>query len=262
MYFAYRAHGREFIKSLKRFMAKWKSPEPRPGHRLNILITGEGYMRLAQAEEIFLNLLGEMGFRRFDLHVSPAMSYMEVILEEAEEASRTELEIARARQSRVGKNNADVTRLRRAKRKIRKLRLFRGIWRNLLARPLYRASELAMPEPISHMIEASRELLPTYRPIGELAPYIGEALVELRHGTDVVLNVAPNGCMVSTMGEVLTPSIMHAQGVGSGRIQTLLSAEGDVDREALTLAVLKTTGPYRYYQGHENKRNNKSPISM
>ena len=261
MYFVYRAHGLEFIKPLKRFVAKWRIPKIHSQDRLNILITGEGYMRLAQAEEIFFNLLGEMGFRRFDLHVSPVMSYMEVILEEAEEASRTELEVTRARQSRIGKNDADATRLHGAKRRIRMLRLFRGIWRNLLARPLYRASELEIPAPISRMIDASRELLPTYRPIGELAPYIGEALVELRHGTDVVLNVAPNGCMVSTMGEVLTPSIMHAQGVGSGRIQTLLSAEGDVDREALTLAVLKATGPYRYYQIHEKKSNNKSPIS-
>jgi len=251
MYFVYRAHGREFIKPLKRFVKKWGIPKILPRERLNILITGEGYMRLAQAEEIFLILLGEMGFRRFDLHVSPVMSYMEVILEEAEEVSRTELEIVQARQTRVGKNAADTSRLRSAKRKIRMARLFRGIWRNLLAGPLYRASGLEMPAPISGMIEASRELLPTYRPIGELAPYIGEALAELRHGTDIVLNVAPNGCMISTMGEVLTPSIMHAQGVGSGRIQTLLSAEGDVDQEALTLAVLKATGPQRYYQLHE-----------
>ena len=254
MYFAYRAHGREFIKPLQRFVAKWKNPKSHSRDRLHILITGEGYMRLAQAEEIFFILLGEMGFGRFDLQVSPAMSYMEVILEEAEEASRTELEVTLARQSRVGKNATDTNRLRSAKRQIRMLKLFREIWRKLLARPLYRASGLEMPEPISRMIEASRELLPTYRPIGELAPYIGEALVELRHGVDVVLNVAPNGCMVSTMGEVLTPSIMHAQGVGSGRIQTLLSAEGDVDREALTLAVLKATGPQRYYQLHEKQR--------
>jgi activator of 2-hydroxyglutaryl-CoA dehydratase/predicted nucleotide-binding protein (sugar kinase/HSP70/actin superfamily) len=250
MYFAYRGHGREFLKPLKRFVAKWKILKPRSENGLKILITGEGYMRLAQAEEIFFILLGEMGFRRFDLHVSPAMSYMEVILEEAEEVCRTELDVARARQARLGKNDADTTRRRSAKRKIRMLRLFRGMWRNVLARPLYRASGLEMPAPISQMIEASRELLPTYRPIGELAPYIGETLVELRHGTDVVLNVAPSGCMVSIMGEVLTPSIMHAQDVGPGRIQTLLSAEGDIDREALTLAVLKATGPQRYYQLH------------
>ena len=50
------------------------------------------------------------------------------------------------------------------------------------------------------------------------------------------------------MGEVLTPSIMHAEGTGSGRVQTLLSAEGDVDEELLTLAVLKAIGPRRYYE--------------
>jgi predicted nucleotide-binding protein (sugar kinase/HSP70/actin superfamily) len=108
-----------------------------------------------------------------------------------------------------------------------------------------------MPPATSQILEVSRELLPTYRPIGELAPYIGEALAGLRHGVDVVLNVAPNGCMVSTMGEVMTPSIMHTADVGSGRIQTLLSSEGDIDAEALTLAVLKATGPQRYYQLHE-----------
>ena len=105
-----------------------------------------------------------------------------------------------------------------------------------------------MPAPVKQMVETSRELLPTYRPLGELAPYIGEALYELRHGVDVVLNVAPGGCLVSAMGEVVTPSIMHAQGIESGRIQTLLSTEGDVDDEALTLAVLKASGPQGYYR--------------
>ena len=105
-----------------------------------------------------------------------------------------------------------------------------------------------MPISAKKAVSASRELVPTYRPIGELAPYIGEALIELRQGADLVLNVAPNACMVSSMGDVLTTRIMHADGVKTGRIQTLLSAEGDVDDEALTLAVLKATGPNRYYR--------------
>ena len=104
-----------------------------------------------------------------------------------------------------------------------------------------------MPLPIARIIDTSRELLPTFRPLGELAPYIGEAIEELREGADVVLNVAPNGCMVSTMGEALTNSIQHADGVRGGRIQTLLSAEGDVNEEELTLAALKATGPQAYY---------------
>jgi predicted nucleotide-binding protein (sugar kinase/HSP70/actin superfamily) len=139
----------------------------------------------------------------------------------------------------------------REKDRSRTIRFLRFLMCNLLACPLYRAAGLKTPLSIDQIVETSRELLPTYRPGGELSPYIGETLVELRHGVDVVLNVAPNGCMVSTMGEVLTPSIMHADGVESGRIQTLLSAEGDVDEEALTLAIIKATGPQRYYQSHE-----------
>ena len=75
-----------------------------------------------------------------------------------------------------------------------------------------------MPLANSDMIEASKELLPTQRPLGEFAPYLGEALIELRHDVDLLLNVGPNGCMVSSMGAVLTPSIMQAEGIKTGRI--------------------------------------------
>jgi predicted nucleotide-binding protein (sugar kinase/HSP70/actin superfamily) len=108
-----------------------------------------------------------------------------------------------------------------------------------------------MPPPSRELLEASKELLPTLRPYGELAPYLGEALTELRHGVDVLLNVAPNGCMVSLMGEVLTPSIIHAEGTGHGRIQNLFSADGDIDQESLALAVLKALGPERYYRARD-----------
>jgi len=251
-YFVYHVHGREFVKPLKRFAATWIDRQSQSGDSLDILITGEGYMRLSQADEIFRILLGEIGFKRFNLEVSPVLSYLECLLEEAGESSRTALEVTRSRQSRSGIDTADTKLLKTEKRKQRTIRSFRFMLRKLLARPLYRASGLQMPPSVNEVIETSRELLPTYRPIGELAPYIGEALIELRHGVDIVLNVAPNGCMVSSMGEVLTPSIMHADGVGSGRIQSLLSAEGDVNEEALTLAILKATGPQRYYQVREH----------
>jgi predicted nucleotide-binding protein (sugar kinase/HSP70/actin superfamily) len=250
-YVLYRLHGREFTEPLRRFVSHWTNPQPQAEDRLNILISGEGYMRLSQAEEIFRILLGAMGFRRFDLHLSPALSFLEYLLEEAADASNNALELARARQSRAGKSANDAKVLQHEKRKLRTVKLFRFLLRKVLARPLYEASRLHMPPSAKQALEASRELLPTNRPIGELAPYVGEALIELRQGADVVLNVAPNGCMVSTMGEVLTPSIMHADGVNSGRIQTLLSAEGDVNEEILTLAVLKATGPQRYYQVRE-----------
>lgn len=104
-----------------------------------------------------------------------------------------------------------------------------------------------MPLANSDMIEVSKELLPTHRPLGELAPYLGEALIELRHDIDLLLNVGPNGCMVSSMGAVLTPSILQAEGIKTGRIQNLFSADGDVDQELLTMAVLKAMGPGCYY---------------
>jgi len=253
-YFAYRLHGREFIKSIKRFVAKWQGLKSLPEDRLDILVTGEIYMRLSQADEIFEILLREMGFRRFNLEVSAMMLYLECLLEEVKDSSLTRLEIIRNRQLRTGKRADAAAELGHEKRKLRTIKMLRFLFRDLLARPLYRAGRLKMPVPVDQIVQASRELLPTYRPGGELSPYIGEALIELRHGTDVVLNVAPSGCMVSTMGEVLTPSIMHADGIESGRIQTLLSAEGDVDEEALTLAILKAMGPQRYYQPREQAR--------
>ena len=250
-YFIYRLHGRDFVRPLKRFVTEWLQPDSEDEQRLDILITGEGYMRLAQADEIFRILLGTFGFRRFNLELSPAMSFLELLLEEAADKSRQAIGVARARESRTG-GDADVKLLEREAQKLRTVRLLRFLLRKVLARPLYKASGLQMPPAAAEAIGASRELLPTSRPIGELAPYIGEALIELRHGADVVLNVAPNGCMVASMGEALTPSITHAEGVQSGRIQTLLSAEGDVNEELLTLAVLKATGPRRYYEMRHN----------
>ncbi|OGA16237.1 MAG: hypothetical protein A3H32_07680 [Betaproteobacteria bacterium RIFCSPLOWO2_02_FULL_63_19] len=95
-------------------------------------------------------------------------------------------------------------------------------------------------------MEGSRALLPTLRPAGELVTYLGEAAAELRHGAQVVLNVAPHGCMVASMGELLTPAIEAC--AGRGRVQHLFSAEGDLDEELLGLAVLKALGPERYLQ--------------
>jgi hypothetical protein len=60
---------------------------------------------------------------------------------------------------------------------------------------------------------------------------------------DVFLSVAPTGCMVTSMGEVMTPKLQQA---GAGRIQSLFSADGDVDEELLGLALLRALGPERF----------------
>ncbi len=97
-------------------------------------------------------------------------------------------------------------------------------------------------------LEVPKEIMPTLRPVGELGPYLGEALIKLREGVGLLLNVAPEGCMVSSMGEVLTPRILQAAEASHGQVQNLFSSDGDVNEELLTLALSKTLGPVHYYR--------------
>jgi hypothetical protein len=249
-YILYHLHGREFFTPLRRFADTWITPRPQPESPLRICITGEGYMRVSQAEDIFRILLSTLGFRRFRLELTPLMSFLEYLLDEAELKSLAVVEVAEAGSQRKGgmaDQHGDADMLRKERHKLHRIKLLRFVLRRILARPLYKAAKLKIPTASADLIKTSKELLPTLRPFGELAPYVGEALTGLRHGIDVLLNVGPNGCMVSSMGEVLTPRIMQAAGVESGRIQNLFSAEGDVNEELLTLVVLKAMGPERYY---------------
>lgn len=122
--------------------------------------------------------------------------------------------------------------------------------RAVLAGPLYRAARLAVPPEVSKLLVSAREVLPTLRPVGEFAPYVGEALHEMEHGAHLFLNIAPNSCMVSTMGEMLSPRLLRSKRSQNGRIQHLFSAAGEVNDNLLTLAVLKTIGPDRYIEAH------------
>ncbi len=55
------------------------------------------------------------------------------------------------------------------------------------------------------------------------------------------LNVSPQGCMVSGMGEMLIPSILE-QGKAAGvtTIASLYSQDEEIDEEQLRLALLKS----------------------
>jgi hypothetical protein len=249
-YLLYHLHGREFAGPLRRFVDTWITPRTPPVDPLRICISGEGYMRVSQAEDIFRILLSTLGFGRFSLELTPLMSFLEYLLDEAELNSRAAIEVAGPDSPRkaapAGPPGGAAT-LPREKDRLQRIRQLRFVLRQVLARPLYKAAKLDMPTASAETVKASKELLPTSRPLGELAPYVGEALIELREGIDVLLNVGPNGCMVSSMGEVLTPSIMQAAGEKPGRIQNLFSADGDVNEELLTLVVLKAMGPERYY---------------
>jgi predicted nucleotide-binding protein (sugar kinase/HSP70/actin superfamily) len=118
--------------------------------------------------------------------------------------------------------------------------------RQAVARPLYRAAGLPLPPSSRQLLDTAREILPTLRPHGELGLYVGEALQELREGVDLFLSLAPSGCMVTSMGELLTPRILHAVGDANGRIQTLFSSDGDINQELLEIALLKAMGPNRF----------------
>jgi hypothetical protein len=209
----------------------WITSRPADWKPLKIFISGETYMALA---------------------VTPLMSDLEYVLDEAERTSQTAIEVGRtsARRQKDTPGQTDPAAvLREETARLRRIRLARFALRRFLARPLYRAAGLPLPTADAELMQASKRLLPTLRPIGELAPYIGDALIKLRQGVDVFLNVGPTGCMVSSMGDVLTPSITQAAGETPGRIQNLFSADGDVNEELLTLAVLKAKamGPERYY---------------
>lgn len=245
-YFAYRLHGRDLIAPLKRFAARWIHGRTPPQNQLSIHITGEVYMRVAQAEDVFRSLLSTLGFRRFRLEGAPVWGYLEYLVEEAAEDAREAMSTAEAKLARKGSSDEQNSALTQARDKLTRISRLRWMLRNLLAKPLYDAAGISLPKAAATTMEVAKEVLPTLRPIGELGPYVGEVLLGLREGHDVFLNVAPTGCMVATMGQVLTPRLRAAAG-GEGRIQHLFSADGEVNSETLALAMLKRLGPEGFF---------------
>ncbi|MBW6495159.1 MAG: hypothetical protein K0B16_11505, partial [Burkholderiaceae bacterium] len=227
-FFAYGLHDGKLRQALRAFARRWP-PAESSEDRLEVAISGEVYMRVAQSEEIFRSLLANLGFRRVRLVASPIWSYCEYLIDETAELSRdASLRAASGkRQGMVGDWNAMLGGERALRRRTEG---WRFLLRRVLASPLYRAARVPMPPSTKGLIEDGRKVLPTMRPIGELLPYIGETAHELRGGAQIVLNVAPQGCMVSSMGELLTPAIRQLEpGSTDGRIQHLFSAEGDID---------------------------------
>lgn len=241
---AYGLHDRTLRRLLADFARRWP-PASRHAARIRIAVSGEAYMRVAQAEEIFRALLDILGWRRFTLTVSPLWSYTEYLLDDAIDMSREA-----SRRAASGKRQAlagDWDNVLRGQRAVRiRAEGWRFMLRRLIAAPLYAAARQPLPPSTKMLMACSRTLLPTLRPAGELVTYLGEVATELRHGAQVVLNVAPQGCMVSSMGELFTPAIEAA--AGRGRVQHLFSADGDLDQELLALAMLKALGPERYLQ--------------
>lgn len=243
-YRAYKLDGADLTGPIRRFAARWIEGRGDTGKRLSIHVSGEVYMRIAQGEAIFRTLLANLGFRRFDLELAPVWSYLEYLVEEAAEEQREQIRLDQASRRR----NSNRTPSSADRGKLIRLKFLGWMLRHLLAKPLYRAARLPMPKPVAELMKAARNVLPTLRPIGELAPYVGEALISQRDGVDLFLNVAPSNCMVSAMGEVLTPKLQEkGNGKEGGHIQHLFSAEGEITEELLTMAMLKAIGPQRYF---------------
>ena len=224
-YRAYRLNGHDLVGPLRRFAQRWPRLKTE-GKPLTIVATGEAYMRLAQAESVYASLLSLLGFGRFQMTVAPLWAYFDYLLEQSDEEIKAELQ---SDAKSVAQRRAHIAQLRYA-------------LRHLIAKPLYRAAGLEMPHAASDYLQAAREVLPTLRPFGELAPYLGEVIENLRHGADLILNVAPTSCMVSTMSQVFTPRLKIA-GSGEGHVQPLFSADGEINEELLSLALLKSMGP-------------------
>ncbi|OGA46376.1 MAG: hypothetical protein A3G24_02535 [Betaproteobacteria bacterium RIFCSPLOWO2_12_FULL_62_13] len=248
-YLAYRMHGRDLAEPLSAFAAKWL-PNGLPKEKLlRICASGEVYMRVSQARDVYRILLANLGFGRFSFEVNPIWSYLEYLLEEEYDYCRERKAQARAALQRETAGALDRHHAQTAEEDHKQMKIQRlcSLLRNVLAAPLYKAARLSVPPEMKKLLESAREILPTLRPVGEFAPYLGGALHEMEHGAHLLLNIAPNSCMVSTMCEVLTPRLLQSKRSQNGRIQYLFSAEGDVNEELLTLAALKTIGPDRYF---------------
>jgi activator of 2-hydroxyglutaryl-CoA dehydratase/predicted nucleotide-binding protein (sugar kinase/HSP70/actin superfamily) len=251
-YFGYRLYARDLLPPLQRFAEKWLSPRRGAERPVRLYVEGEVYMRVAQLEEIFATLLATLGFNKFQLGHSPVWCFLDyklagMMMRTREGISLAAKQLVNFRALRPKKTYLSL--LRGRLKRLFALRIMHLLLRRILAAPLYRAAGLPLPVAMPEVLDRAKQVIPTRRPGGELVPYIGEAMEKLQEGYDLVLNVAPEGCMVSCMGEVMTPSILRAAGGTTGRIQHLFSQQGDVDEELISLALLKTLGPEKFYRG-------------
>ena len=278
-YFSYGLHNNNGLrKILRKFSSRWvntdakfgaevggpeaekpsfaKASENRPNfakvaedkqNKINIHIEGEAYMRVAQVEMIFRSLIDALGFGSFKATYSPLWCYLELLLEFAVLECREEIGLSPEQRTAAGRSVGQASSRRKKQRLITKIKLAIKILRWVLAGPLYRAAGVQMPDPMKRVLESAQAILPSLKPHGELPPYLGEAILKIKHGTDLFLNVAPEGCMVSSMAQLFSSPILKSSG-RPARIQDLFTLNGEVNEEQLKMSLLKVLGPEKYYR--------------
>ncbi len=251
-YFGYGLYNNNGIRSvLKKFSGKWIRGREANPDSVKVYVDGEVYVRVAQIEELFKLLLDEFGFRSFELNNTSIWTFLEYILQNrilvAKDEIKRKTEALESASSRDERKEL-LASIEERKNFISSVKSTASNFRNILAAPLYKAAGLDMPYAMEDILQEAQKVLPSLKPHGELAPYVGEALMKLHSGIDLFFNAAPEGCMVSSMGEILTPKILETAGNSDGRIQYLFSTDGEINEELLFMAFLKKMGPERYYR--------------
>jgi activator of 2-hydroxyglutaryl-CoA dehydratase/predicted nucleotide-binding protein (sugar kinase/HSP70/actin superfamily) len=237
------------LTELRHFSSQWCS-KPLSDSIIKIHVDGEAYMRVAQYEQMHQALINLLGPGRFHLTHTPLWGYLEYKV--AWTMSKAKETIAECREELTRGGDETFIRERKATISAKRKEYYRAkglhlLLRKVMAGPFYRAAKLSLPEPVPQVLESAARVIATKRPGGELVPYLGEALLKLEKGYDLILNIAPEGCMVSSMGEVITPALYQAAPGFKGKIQPLFSQQGDIDEDKLGQAVLQALGPERLY---------------
>ena len=255
-YFGYGLYNNNGLrKIMKKFGDKWIRNHTNGADlskKINIHVEGEIYLRVAQIEEIQKFLIDTLGFGSFDLTYTPMWSFFEYMLESRILIANKDIEMYRNKirdDNGDGEKNKFENLIEERKDNIKGTLKTINNLRNVLAGPLYKAAGLEIPEEMKKAIVAAKPVLPKYKPFGELVPYVGETISQLNHGTNLVLNVAPEGCMVASMGEMLSPIMMQFVDNNNARIQHLFTTEGEINEDLLQLSLLKILGPEKYYLG-------------
>ncbi len=250
LFVAWKGYAHPFADELRSFHRQW-CQRPLISGMIRIHVDGEAYMRTAQIEAIHHTLVKILGPGRFHLTYTPIWSFLEYklagMMMRAKEGIKESLaEIRRGGDKAFLKKRK--TFLWKKRKRLVSVSATHFFLRSILAAPLYRAAGVIMPEALPRVLAKAKEIIPTRRPGGELIPYVGEVALKLEKGYDLILNIAPEGCMVSSMGEVITPAIYKRFPTAKGKIQPLFSQQGDIDEDKLEQALLQALGPERMYK--------------